>query len=83
MGTTGLWRESKRIDAVAQAHQRSLPAPPPKTLVVVKLWWTGANLPQGFGRFTCKTPVLVSGGTQIRTGGTMIFSHIQKPLGMW
>jgi hypothetical protein len=34
------------------------------------------------GRFTCKTPVLVSGGTRIRTGGTMIFSHIQKPLGM-
>ena len=23
-----------------------------------------------------------SGGTRIRTGGTMIFSHIRKPLGM-
>jgi hypothetical protein len=28
----------------------------------------------------CRT--LVSGGTRIRTGDTMIFSHMQKPLGM-
>jgi hypothetical protein len=34
------------------------------------------------GRFTCKTPLLVSGGTRIRTGGTMIFRHMQEPLGM-
>jgi hypothetical protein len=32
-----------------------------------------------FARF-CRT--FVSGGTRIRTGDTMIFSHIQKPLGM-
>ena len=33
-------------------------------------------LPEGrVDRFTCKTPVLVSGGTRIRTGGTMIFSR--------
>ena len=24
-----------------------------------------------------------SGGTRIRAGDTMIFSHMQKPLGMW
>jgi hypothetical protein len=28
----------------------------------------------------CRT--FISGGTRIRTGDTMIFSHIQKPLGM-
>jgi hypothetical protein len=32
-----------------------------------------------FARF-CRT--FSSGGTRIRTGDTMIFSHIQKPLGM-
>ena len=31
------------------------------------------------GRFTCKTPVLVSGGTRIRTGDTMIFRSVPKP----
>jgi hypothetical protein len=28
----------------------------------------------------CRT--FISGGTRIRTGDTMIFSHMQKPLGM-
>jgi hypothetical protein len=33
-------------------------------------------------RFTCKTLENKSGGTRIRTGDTMIFSHVRKPLGM-
>jgi hypothetical protein len=32
--------------------------------------------------FTCKSTYYESGGTRIRTGDTMIFSHMQKPLGM-
>jgi hypothetical protein len=32
--------------------------------------------------FTCKSLQNESGGTRIRTGDTMIFSHMQRPLGM-
>jgi hypothetical protein len=36
----------------------------------------------GSQTFYLQISVFYSGGTRIRTGDTMIFSHIQKPLGM-
>ena len=51
-------------------------AAPPAKLVVVSLWWVEASSASIHGRFTCKTSVLVSGGTRIRTGDTMIFRHV-------
>ena len=68
MGPTGFWRESIRIDAVAKAHQRSLPAPPPKTLVVVTLWWTRTTSVSAHGRFTCKTPIFIVAGPGFEPG---------------
>ena len=34
------------------------------------------RLPLVLSRFTCKSPQNESGGTRIRTGDTMIFSHV-------
>ena len=64
--------------ALAIASEPALGGASHEDLVAVQLWCTGATSLQVYGRFTCKTPVLVSGGTRIRTGGTMIFSSVRK-----
>src|SRR5829696_10066243 len=40
----------------------------------------GSSVKSLYFSFICRT--FRSGGTRIRTGDTMIFSHFQKPLGM-
>ena len=65
--------------ALAIASEPALGGASHEDLVAVQLWCTGATSLQVYGRFTCKQPVLVSGGTRIRTGGTMVFRFVPKP----
>jgi hypothetical protein len=43
-------------------------------------WGLGSSVESLYFYTICRT--FISGGTRIRTWDTMIFSHIQKPLGM-
>jgi hypothetical protein len=52
---------------------------------VVPVWYTAAHITSVYERSIHKPGIcrtLRSGGTRIRTGDTMIFRHMRKPLGM-
>ena len=72
---SGSQRDRRKVTDAGQGRISPLPAPPAKLVVVVVVV---SGLGSGSRTFYLQIIAFSSGGTRIRTGGTMIFRHVQE-----